>query len=378
MKVALNLPVLLSAKPLGSRTVRDVHLTSRREFEIPEYSLKDCVLAYSVPATLFESRFQLLSLGGRLFRRIGPLGEALDDCFTHPFSGTVNQAYASLGINVQFEGRLRLQQQLGLRGRKTWPPPSPDRAGDNHDSRNRTFLEDVIGSFEDINVAEYGEALLTTARVASGLAVIDGDLWCETPQPCIAVSVSEWFPGTYKVFKYTDFAQEIPCFHYGVSCRRFAVDDFEGADRYARELSEMPGRKSEIEHQVLKVTPHLAADDLNDDYEHMRRIARDLAHVCVTTAYKKPELVEDIDGEERNILERCKAALLAENYLLGERFDVTDVSSELLEVWRKLERPKPGQVLQLTPSRLVDEYLEKTLTDAATISVMPRSRPLTP
>jgi hypothetical protein len=358
--------------------LRDIHLTSRREFEIPEYSRKDCEVAYSQQVDdrrTNTGRFHLLSIGGRLFRGLGPLQEALDEHFSNPFSSTIDKQYGNLGINVLFEGRLRLQQQLGLRSRKTWPRPVADV-----DSRNETFLEDLIGSLMDISAAEYGEALLTTARVGMGLAVVDGALWCETPEPCLVVCINEWLPGQHQVFRYADFASDIPSFHYGVSTRRFQIEDIEGSAAYMRELVEMTGKERNPADNPtpLDVIRHARLADFNDGYEHIRRISRDLSHACVTTAYRKPELADTLTDDQHELLERCKAALLGENQLLGERFDVVDGALDLLEIWRELGRPKPGEVLQLTPAKLLDRYLEKTLEDAAPVNFMPRAAPLAP
>jgi hypothetical protein len=380
MKLTLNLPVLMSAKPAGSRNVRDIHLVSRREYDVAEYSLKDCEVAYSVSEAdndnlSISSVFPLLAISGRLYRQVAPIQLAIDEFFTHPFTSTINSQFASLDINLQFEGRLILQQQLGLRSRKTWPPPS--RGGD---SRNETSLEDVIGTFDEISPAEYGEALLTTARVATGLAVIDGTLWSETPPPCISVSLTELYPGTHHVFKTMDFASDVPAFHYGVTNRRYALDNAEEADVYARELFEMTGKKntSTANAPLPMISRHVNEADLNDGYEHIRRISRDLSYSCVTTAFKKPELVKNLSQEQHDLLEQCKAHLLGENYLLGERFDIVEPSLELLEIWRQLGRPKPGQVLQLTPATLLDAYLERTLEDCSPIRCVPRATPLTP
>lgn len=379
MKLTLNLPVLLSARPPGSKTLRDIHLTSRREFEIREYSRKECVQAYSEKPSgnpdAISDTFDLLSVDGKLLRGLGPVDSALELHFTSPFSALLSDHYASLGINVLFEGRLRLQQQLGLRGRKTWPPPVADG-----DSRNNTFLEDVIGSFGDIAVAEYGEAVLTGGRVASGLVVIDGELWCETPPPCLAVGIAEWYQGRHYVYRRADFAWEIPGFHYGATCRRFQIDDLEGSEAYMRELFDMRGdpKTSTDNPSVPKVVRHGPAIDLNEAYEHPRRISRDLSHACVTTAFKRPDLADTFTDDQHRLLERCKERLLGENYLLGERFDVVDGALDLLEIWRQLGRPKPGDVLQLTPAKLLDQYLENTLEDAVPVNVMPRAATLAP
>jgi hypothetical protein len=375
MKLTLNLPVLLSARPPGSKTIRDIHLTSRGEFDIREYSRRECVQAYSERPSGILDTFDLLSIDGKLFRGLGPVQSALELYFTRPFSALIKDHYASLGINVQFEGRLRLQQQLGLRSRKTWPPPV---AGG--DSRNDTYIEDVIGSLEDINVAEYGEAVLSTGRVASALAIIDGELWCETPPPCLAVGLAEWYPGRHHVYRHADFAWEVPGFHYGATCRRFQIDDLAGSEAYMRELFDMRGDpKTSMDNPSLpEVVRLIPAVDLNEDYEHPRRISRDLAHACVTTAFKKPHLADDLSDDQHRLLDRCKVSLLGENYLLGERYDVADGALDLLGIWRQLGRPKAGEVLQLVPARLLDQYLEKTLEDTVPVNVMPRAAPFTP
>ncbi|MCS4089934.1 hypothetical protein FHT76_001523 [Rhizobium sp. BK176] len=352
-------------------------MTSRREFEIREDSRRECDQAYRMidSSGAGTGKFDLLSVGGRLLRNLGPADEALDRYFSAPFSSLLEDHYASFGINVQFEGRLRLQQQLGLRSRKTWPPPA---AGG--DSRNDTYLEDVIASFQEINVAEYGEAVLTTGRVASALAVIDGELWCETPPPCLAVGIVEWYPGRHQVYRQADFAWEIPGFHYGATCRRFQIDDYAGSEAYMRELFDTRGDpKTSMDNPPLPEVSRLGpAVDLNEDYEHPRRISRDLAHACVTTAFKKPDLADGFSDDQHQLLVRCKQSLLAENYLLGERFDVVDRGLDLLEIWRHLGRPKAGEVLQLVPAKLLDQYLEKTLEDTVPVNVMPRPAPLTP
>jgi hypothetical protein len=379
MQLTLNLPVLLSARPPGSKTVRDIHLTSRREFEIREYSRSECVEAYiekrhSGHPDAISGTFNLLSVDGRLFRELGPVDSALEHYFSNPFSSALRDHYGSLGINVLFEGRLRLQQQLGLRGRKTWPPV------EHLDSRNNTFLEDVIGSLGDIAVAEYGEAVLTTGRVASGLAVIEGKLWCETPPPCLAVGIAEWYPGRHHVYRLADFAWETPAFHYGATCRRFQIDDLERSEAYMRELFKMRGdpKTSTDNPSLPEVVRHGPVIDLNEDYEHPRRISRDLAHACVTAAFKKPDLADTLTDDQHQLLERCKERLLGENPLLGERFDVVDGALGLLEIWRHLGRPKAGEVLQLVPAKLLDQYLENTLEDAVPVNLMPRSAPLAP
>lgn len=377
MKLSLNLPVLLSARPPGSKTVRDIHLTSGREFDIREYSRRECVQAYSekpseTPDTISDT-FDLLSIDGKLFRGLGRVDSALELYFTRPFSALAKDHYASLGINIQFEGRLRLQQQLGLRGRKTWPSPTP-----GGDSRDNTLLEDVVGSFGDIAVAEYGEAALSIGRVASALAVIDGELWCETPPPCIAVCISEWDSGRYSVHRGADFAWDIPRFHYGATCRRFEIDDIEGSEAYMRELVKMTGNSKTTTHnrRALEIVMHEPVSDLNDDYEHPRRIARDLAYACVTAAFRRPELADTLTNDQHLLLERCREVLLAENHLLGERFDVVDGALDLLVIWRQLGRPKPGDVLQLTPAKLLDRYLEETLENTVPVNVLPRAAPL--
>lgn len=373
MKLQLDIPVLFTARPRGSRNLRDVYLTSRREYEVPEFSRSECTPAYSSGGMdgelgrlgpKYES-FNLLNVRGRLYRKIDRKDVAIRNYFRNPFSTGLRFHFGNQSVETQLENRLRLQHQLGVRDRRTWPPGGEYR-------RNRTFLENELGSLSEIDPVKYGEAILTASGVASGLILVDDDLWCEVPEPCIAVGVFEWDRKVSKVYIITDFAWNTPEHHYGVTCRRFSLNDHHAAKAYADSLSEMIGDDAPVELPFLEIERHGEREGLNDQYEHSRRICRDLSYACLVTAHRKPMLAESLSYEQTALLDRCRTALLEENNILGQRFEEADDALELLEIWRLLGRPLSREVLHLE-GRFTDRYLERTLEDAAPVVVFPRA-----
>jgi hypothetical protein len=372
MKISLAFPILLTARPVGSRKARDLHLVSRAEYEIPEHSLSEAEIAYrkydTPNSAVYGSDFlDVIRFSGRLFRPLGAIENAVETHYSLPFYATLDNSFADHGLNAHFEGLLRLQQSLGLRSRKTWPDPI-----DTADSRNTTAFEDVLPKLHDIELNERNEAMASVDRAVSGLMMFSGQLWCETPAPRRRVGLEEWHASPFFCTQVrTAFVDEFPTYHYFAASRDFAVSDQGAARAYEEELRAFtPKKNREVERREFEGSvAHIAEEAYDGSTEQVRRISRELAYASVVTAHSKPALAERLSDDSLKLIGEAKNALLDENYVLGRRFDMSQDCRELLSAWRTLGRPRAEACFGWKAVDVLDSFLEYTVDAWEPISV---------
>lgn len=372
MKLTVDAPVLFSGRPARSKSVRDIHLTWRKVFDIPEIAESEAEVAYGTsrnksrhPAPDYGWMLRTLGYDRKLYRIVGPLtAQTRETCLEGLFGQSLDAGFATQGVNSLFENRLLMQQAFGQRSRKTWPPPTYDGL----DSRNETRLDDVIGAFDSYDPDEYAECRDTVEAVGRSFLMIGGKLWCETAPPCTRVLLRENLPNDYRVFVGPEFASTYPQVLYQVTERRFAIGDGEAAEAYVEELKQVAGRKFERHDDVASVERMVAAPDLGGEYEAVRRIARQLALSAAMAVHARPKLAEALSSEQVALLAEGQAELVRENHILGRVFDMADEFPALLDIWRSVGRPHAGKLFDLPPKTL-DRYLSKVL-EGTPISVL--------
>jgi hypothetical protein len=362
MNLTLTFPVLFSAQE--NKKKRDVFIASRKTYDIPEYSINEAELAFrnkrirrSKP--LGKDNEDIILLNGKLYRQLDEAEAAVAYLFEEPFHNGSNMAYADQGLGVHFEGKLALQQILGIRSKKVWP----NTIGREDCLYDFTF-EQSLSALTEINTEEVAESFNSIAKAVEGLVIVDGVIWCETPPPkrFIALSELEISPH-YTVFDYSTLRDNFPNPHYMVIGRNFCINDDDAAEEYIDELKDFPKHwRRPIEDETYDgYRAFIAEQPFDGVSEQIIRMSRGLAYASVVEAHRKPILREQLEYSQIALLEEAKLALLSENHLLDRRFDMSDNVRELLEIWRTLGRPKSEECLGWKKSKLMDEFIEQTL-----------------
>lgn len=357
MKTVIRYPFLFSALPSRCYSRKDVFVSFLHTADVPEISARDV-------ETVFEAAtatpYRLVAFDGRLFRKLGALGEEqtsrlLDRAFQRdeernspwPFvfeNGMASPRPVSQPLNnhlchrLYLEGGEHREKQI-----EAWPfVPFLTGLRGSRTTRNDHRFEDLERKLSDIDAEEFAKGRAEHAAEAAKLLVVDRDLWIETTPPAIKVGMMGVNTSARMVMELAHLPTWLDA---DLDAQYFPLSDHAGALEYAELANKLtytgtePYEDYTYERPFTSETTDLLSFDA-DGYSCTRTaliLGGDVARWITNT----PELAEKIGGD------RTRAALLARDMAkaigtdISEWPDMSDLVNDITEGW-KLSGRKPG------------------------------------
>lgn len=357
MRIDVRYPFLFSAHPSRCSSRKDVFVSFLHTADVPEVSGRDV-------ETVFEAAtatpYRLVEFDGRLFRKLGALGEEqtsrlLDRAFQRdeernspwPFTfenGRASPRPLSQPLNNHLCHRLYLEGgEHRERQIEAWPfVPFLTGLRGSRTSRNDFRFEDLERKLADIDAEEFAKGRAEHAAEAAKLLVVDRDLWIETTPPAIKVGVLGVNSSARMVMELSHLPTWLDA---DLDAQYFPLADHAGALEYAERATKLTYTGTEPFEDYTYERPFTAepSDLLSfdaDGYSCTRTaliLGGDVARWITNT----PELAEKIGDE------RARSALLARDMAkaIGTDIsawpDMSDLVNDITDAWKMTGR-KPG------------------------------------
>ncbi|MCS4088443.1 hypothetical protein [Rhizobium sp. BK176] len=243
-------------------------------------------------------------------------------------------------------------------GSKLWP----DYKRNWQEARNRNDILLSETPLEHVYPEDFEAARKMIEVQADSLLFIDGQPWMATTMPCITVFTHGDRHSAHGVAMKLGFlSQGLP----GNGWMRFPLSAYEEALDFANQMLNawcgLPG-------DVIEVAEldgiDLSAVGFDHNAEAAHTMALTLGSNIVRRAIQQdfhPNHRESgplFEGEQLAKYERIHDAVLANNDILDQRSDLTDLLPELHDEWRRLKRPRYEGLNVPTPE-MTDRLIEK-------------------
>jgi hypothetical protein len=375
MKLDIRFPMLARCIPTVKKGERFFWGSTIHSADIAEISLSDTEVW--LEPIKFDSNGErwkypaLRTYQGKLYRPLGEQvglfdrsfsanrwNENVDHVISIPPQASVSRRPASEPIRRHFQWIIDLHGADTVNGSKLWP----DYKRNWQDARNRndillseTPLEHVYP--EDVEIAK------NMFKVqASDLLFIDGKPWMATTMPCLTVSTYGDKHSPHGVeLKFGFLSNGLP----GRGWMRFPLSAYEEAQDYAVQLLHAwGGIFQEDSAETVFGSVDLSAVDFDYHAEAAHTMALTLGSNIVRRAIQQdfhPNHRESgplFEGEQIARYERIHDAVMANNDILDQRSELTDLLPELHDEWRRLKRPR-YEGLNMPTAEMTDRLIEK-------------------
>ncbi|MDW9481303.1 hypothetical protein GOB57_21900 [Sinorhizobium meliloti] len=389
MQYDIHFPVLLRARPKGSRNIQNVHADQVVQVRVAEVSSSEAVTAFvhSVP----NEGFSLKEHAGRLYRKAVVAGFSLQEVLGSPFDAQhVDRRTSSVvghgRLAYPVSGSMWKQQSWwlsfcvldNLGERETWPP---HQFGNWR--RSSVDFDLVRQDLSQINPGDYSVQQSMQAEMERRLLVIGGELHVETDSLVYRVGLVHTNRGKPAIGVKLSLAPD--CVDRDLAHRYFPLasklEAIECAERMrAEEPDYYRNMDTLIDGEEVDVNLQERFDFDNCE-EQIDRITMAMANGVRKFLHRNSGKIEKLTEDEAALAMSVFDDLAKTNYILGVRPSASQYASELLPIWEKLGKPLYGYVeniLNLDRQKLHRFMIDRLNDRAIDIGAVVRPPVLTP
>jgi hypothetical protein len=372
MRVEASYPVWFRGKPKRAARDKDVFITDRRMFDIPEVSVAEMSVVFETSTAFLKqgghirdrivnNQHQVRMMDGTLYRLASPeiTDESARSLFLNAFpiddfSPVFYRAEISIASDAedwwqldrsplsrplyeQLNWRLQCEQLTTKRLEDLWPPNNSIRGVMANPAimgrgyrwpRNHMAFVDLRREFDAVDETQVAYCETAATKHMGRFVIVDGELWQKTRGPVYAVRhnhkitiehAPEWHDRNLTT-KYFDLDEREAAFAY--------ADDFAKAKREAGSLLDKPVQDYTVPFEVDDALPGF--ESAHDD---LLRVG------CGVAAENRRFLVRNPNKAARFAPERLSAVWRAfdevrkTDYVFGEYGDPIDDIQANIEIW---------------------------------------------
>lgn len=379
MQIDIKYPLLVRATPEASRKGERYFWGSHTyQADVPEISLDET--AIGLGSVVFTSANgerrvypQMRSYNGHLYRPLGNPQELFSRAHP-PRDAAENADYiVSVPPGPLRMGRRPLAEPVrewacwfidlhGMDTARNWKLwPENERGIGPYLDRNT--VEFVDAKLRDVNAADLATAMKMCQAQSQRLLVIDGKYWMETTMPCLTVSASD---GTERKARLTmDF---LPRCGGSGDWIRFPLSAFAEALEFAQHTAEdlrIDPNNRDFGHVELEELDLVAVGfDYNEEAGHAMALSVGSNLVRRAEQHGFHKLHENsgplFQGSDLARFETVRAAILGNNDIIGERSDLISLTTDILDLWKKVKAPRYSG-LPMPTGGVFDRFVAKAI-----------------
>ncbi|MCS4089959.1 hypothetical protein [Rhizobium sp. BK176] len=388
MKLDFELPYAFRGRPKACRDVKDIFLTKRVSGDIPQVSMKETDVVFSVvdrrrdgivqqqgrwvqpridaANSSKNETFELRTFQGNLYRKVAnSAAEARKlGLFATPFEETNSGRRNKLtDVHLPWQpeygadispirtmpdnaplARPLMEEMTWILdrdkphsdgARSAWPPALAlwDRRNQpTHAHRNARSLEKEIQNIVDIDWQSMAAADAMIQAQVDRLLIVGGQVWLKSRPPAIAVDDDFKWGSHHQLHIRLVTAPEV--YVSKLFCAHFSLGDLEEAREYAKEHS--GGQCLLFDYTV----PYECSDPTLLEYEWRSEAVN---RFCYTAAVesrnyllRNPGNADKITPEQHAIVQAAFDETMQVNHILGIHRDMSAYAMDLKAIWRKL------------------------------------------